>query len=288
MAVSDYSDDNPYGEADGSALKVHGTDEASFESNPNHATSNVEFSDDGVTHSVIGLSDGNLTADELDEVTDEKIRAMQEEIAAQKLKSLKIHISASQRQGRSQSNAKATTNLKKGTKCQHPPARSRSSSPPSPLSPAPKKSRGRPKKIPTPPITPPPPLTSCPLFIKVKADPVITKGRNGAIKYQEQPPHILGRCTLSFVMSWEEFLPFLATWVYATSVACLVVDTMLWRFSASPTAKSDSLPLVNEEGFKYMILHVQASSLRASRSLFIKMARPTKGEEQRPVGILSF
>ncbi|KAF8833655.1 hypothetical protein BDN67DRAFT_1017310 [Paxillus ammoniavirescens] len=263
MAVSDYSDDDPYGEADGSAFEVHGTDEASFESNPNRATSNVEFSDDGVTRSVIGLSDGNLTADELDEVTGEEIRAMREEIAAQKPKSLKTHISASQRQGRSQSNAKATTNLKKGTKHQHPWAHSRSSSPPSPLSPAPKKSR-------------------------VKADPVIMKGCNGAIKYQEQPPHILGPCTLSFAMSWEEFLPFLATRVYATSVACLVVDTMLWRFSASPTAKSDSLPLVNEEGFKYMISHVQASSLRASGSLFIKMARPTKGEEQRPIGILSF
>ncbi|KAF8833656.1 hypothetical protein BDN67DRAFT_916513, partial [Paxillus ammoniavirescens] len=140
----------------------------------------------------------------------------------------------------------------------------------------------------TPHHTPPPPLTSCPLFIEVKANPVTTKGCNGAIKYQEQPPHILGPCTLSCAMSWEEFLLFLATRVYATSVACLVVDTMLWWFSASLTAKSDSLPLVNEEGFKYMISHVQASSLRASGSLFIKMARPTKGEEQRPVGILSF
>ncbi|KAF8835759.1 hypothetical protein BDN67DRAFT_974946 [Paxillus ammoniavirescens] len=37
MAVSDYSNDNSYSEADESAFEVHGTDEASFKNNPNRA-----------------------------------------------------------------------------------------------------------------------------------------------------------------------------------------------------------------------------------------------------------
>ncbi|KIK91957.1 hypothetical protein PAXRUDRAFT_795397, partial [Paxillus rubicundulus Ve08.2h10] len=42
--------------------------------------SDMEFSDNGVTHSIIGLSDGNLTADELDKVTDEEISEISQDM----------------------------------------------------------------------------------------------------------------------------------------------------------------------------------------------------------------
>ncbi|KAF9234541.1 hypothetical protein BU15DRAFT_78901 [Melanogaster broomeanus] len=280
--TSDHSSSAAVSDTD---FEAHSADRASCENSPNHATSDLESVDDGVKNNVARSPGSYSTADEFDEVTDEEIRAMREVIAAQKLKTLKIRIPATQKQGRGPTKT-STTKRRRAALLSNSKSPAASLSPTSPLSPSPgparKKSRGRPKKTPVRPVTPPPPLTSCPLFIEVKADPVVVKGRNGAIKYQEQAPHILGPCTLSFGMPWDEFLPFLATRAYATSAACLVIDTMLWRFCANHTAKSDSLPLTNEEGFKYMISHVKASPLQASGSLFIKMARPTKGEEQLP------
>ncbi|KAF9242507.1 hypothetical protein BU15DRAFT_60246 [Melanogaster broomeanus] len=217
MAVGDYN--NTDSDFD--------SDRASCENSTNHATSDLESVDDGVKNSVPRSPGNNATADEFDEVTDEEIRAMRvpaEVITTQKLKSLKIRILATQKRGRGPTKT-ATTTRKRHQAALLSNAKSRAAplSPTSPLSPSPgparKKSRGRPKKTPVRPVTPPPPLTSCPLFIEVKADPVVMKGRIGAIKYQEHAPHILGPCTLSFGMSWDDFLPFLATRAYATSAA---------------------------------------------------------------------
>ncbi|KIK75325.1 hypothetical protein PAXRUDRAFT_19097 [Paxillus rubicundulus Ve08.2h10] len=57
---------------------------------------------------------------------------------------------------------------------------------------------------------------------------------------------------------------------------------MQWQFCASLVAKAASLPHTNEEDFKYMLLHVQASPLQTLGSIFIKIAWPTKGDEQVP------
>ncbi|KIK75748.1 hypothetical protein PAXRUDRAFT_18730 [Paxillus rubicundulus Ve08.2h10] len=285
MAVGDYNDTNSDFEAYGSDFEAHDTNRASCKNSTNHATSDVEFVNNGVKYSIARSLDSNATVNEFEDIMDEEICAMCEVIAAQKPKSLKIRIPETQKQGRAPTKT-ATIKQHQAVLQSDLDAESQAAllSPTSPLSPGPaqKKSRGQPKKTPVWPVTPPPPLIRCPLFIEVKTDPVVVKGRNGAIRYQEQAPHILGPCTLSFGMSWDAFLPFLATRAYATSAACLVVDTMLWRFCANHTAKSDSLPLTNEEGFKYMISHVKASPLQASGSLFIKMARPAKGEEQLP------
>ncbi|KIK71805.1 hypothetical protein PAXRUDRAFT_836586 [Paxillus rubicundulus Ve08.2h10] len=104
MAVGDYNDTNSdfeaYGsdfEAYGSDFEAHDTNRTSCENSTNHATSDVEFVDNGVKYSVARSLDSNATVNEFEEITDEEICAMHEVIAAQKPKSLKICIPAPQK-----------------------------------------------------------------------------------------------------------------------------------------------------------------------------------------------